>query len=58
MKVVSLMSPAPSDAKLADLTYGTTKGRSSSDPRWRRLDVVLSIILAGIVGIVWIYFSG
>jgi SSS family solute:Na+ symporter len=55
--VVSLRSPAPSDQKLADLTYGTTTGKSDSDPAWRRLDVVLSILLAGIVGIVWLYFS-
>jgi len=56
--VVSLSSPAPSEAKLADLTYGTTTGASASDPGWRRLDVILSVVLAGIVGMVWLYFSG
>jgi len=56
--VVSLMSPAPSETKLADLTYGTTRGRSESDPAWRRLDIVLSVLLAGVVSAIWIYFSG
>jgi len=56
--VVSLRSPAPSDQKLADLTYETTTGRSDSNPAWRRVDVILSIVLAGIVGAIWLYFSG
>ena len=52
---------APSDKKLANLTYATLvvdKQASAFDPAWRRRDVVLSVILALTVGLVWLYFTG
>lgn len=55
--VVSLYSRPPSDAQLADLTYSTA-GKTESNPVWRRRDIQLSIVLAVLVGLVWIYFTG
>lgn len=55
--VVSLLSAPPSEAQIAGLTYSTAT-KTDSDPAWRRKDVILSIILAGVVGLVWIYFRG
>lgn len=56
--LVSLGSPQPSAKKLADLTFGTKTGISRSAPRWRRQDLVLSILLACAVCAVWLYFTG
>jgi solute:Na+ symporter, SSS family len=66
--VVSLVTPPLDDAKLAGLTFATAKaahpgaeqaGRKlASDLLWRRRDVWLSIVLAGCVGLVWLYFTG
>jgi SSS family solute:Na+ symporter len=62
--VVSLSAPAPSDVKLAGLTYATTErpsdasAKSDSDPIWRRKDFLFSMLLMLLVGLVWIYFSG
>jgi hypothetical protein len=66
--VVSLVTPPLDDAKLAGLTFATAKaaqpgaeqaGRKLvSNPLWRRRDVWLSILLAGCVGLVWLYFTG
>jgi SSS family solute:Na+ symporter len=66
--VVSLFTPPQDDAKLAGLTFATAKathpgaeqdGRKlASNPLWRRRDVWLSIVLAGCVGLVWLYFTG
>ncbi len=60
--VVSMTAPAPSDAKLAGLTYATAEHLPSSlpvsEPKWRRKDVMLSLLLALLVGLIWIYFSG
>lgn len=55
--VVSLTSTPPSDEKIAGLTYQTAS-KSESDPIWKRRDIVLSLILAALVGLVWIYFTG
>ena len=55
---VSLRSPAPSEAKLADLTFGTTTGVSQRDSGWRRTDMILSFVLAGVVAVVWFSFTG
>jgi len=29
-----------------------------SNPAWRRVDVGLSLLLAALVGLVWLYFTG
>lgn len=55
--VVSLLSAPPSEAQIAGLTYSTAT-KTESDPAWRRRDLILSIILAAVVGLVWIYFKG
>lgn len=63
--VVSLLTPAHSDAKLAGLTFATAEMPHpeggeipASDPAWKRRDLWLSAVLAIAVGLVWIYFSG
>jgi SSS family solute:Na+ symporter len=59
---VSMTAPAPSNAKLAGLTYATAEhlpsSRPSSEPKWRRKDFMLSALLVACVGLIWIYFSG
>jgi solute:Na+ symporter, SSS family len=70
--IVSLASPPPPYEKVAGLTYAladaapSAGGASSapesvavrqSDPRWRRTDLVLSVILVLCVGLIWLYFS-
>jgi SSS family solute:Na+ symporter len=66
--VVSLFTPPLDEAKLAGLTFATADAaqpggapagqKLASDPLWRRRDVWLSIVLAGCVGLVWLYFTG
>ncbi len=56
--LVSLSAPAPSAEKLRDLTVGTTTGERRSDPRWRRQDLVLSVLLCAAVAAVWVFFRG
>ncbi len=62
--IVSFTAPAPSDSRLAGLTFATAKHpaaaptASDSDPVWRRKDLMLSVLLALCVGLIWIYFSG
>ncbi len=56
--IVSLSTPRPSEEKLADLTYGTLTGSSTSEPRWRRMDLLLSILLGVAICAVWLYFTG
>ena len=55
--VVSLASQPPSKEQIAGLTYSTA-AKTESDPAWRRKDVILSVSLAAVVGLVWIYFTG
>lgn len=57
---VSLATPAPSDAKVRDLTFATLDASTSlpSDPVWKRKDLWATIVLIAIVAIVWIYFTG
>lgn len=68
--VVSLATPAQTDDRLAGLTFATAAmpqpgaaqqpraAESSSDPAWRRKDLWLSVLLAGCVVLVWLYFTG
>jgi SSS family solute:Na+ symporter len=60
--LVSLLTPAQSDAKLAGLTFATAaagKGEvAESDPAWRRRDLWLSVLLVICVLLVWLYFRG
>jgi len=63
--VVSLLTRAEPDAKLAGLTFatatagdnGTERGLESSS-RWRRHDLLLSIVLVIAVAAVWLTFRG
>jgi len=61
--LVSLATPAPSAGQTAGLTLQTrakTPERlpaMQSDPAWRRADLWLSLMLAAIVGVIWIVFS-
>jgi SSS family solute:Na+ symporter len=57
--VVSLATPPPPPEKVAGITFATkTPAASTSDPRWRRQDNILSILLVICVLIVWIWFRG
>src|SRR5687767_3716931 len=56
---VSLVTAPPPLEKVEGITFDTTQ-RSTEGPRgrgWRRIDVVLSVLLALSVGAVWLYFS-
>lgn len=54
---VSLTAPPASEEKLANLTYSTRRF-AVTNPAWKRRDIKLSIILAAVVGLVWLYFTG
>jgi SSS family solute:Na+ symporter len=54
---VSLITNPPSIEKIKGLTFDTAE-TSSIDTKWKRKDIILSVILLLIVGLVWIYFSG
>lgn len=58
--LVSFTAPAPSDKKLAGLTFATTPKplQETSSPRWMRTDIWASIALVAIVVVIWIYFTG
>jgi len=56
--LASLSAPAPSEEKVKDLTFATVSGERRGDARWRRQDVVLSLVLVVAVAVVWIYFRG
>jgi SSS family solute:Na+ symporter len=57
---VSLATPAPAPARVADLTLQTVApppaGVSEAAPRDRRLQVALSLVLAAVIGVLWIVF--
>lgn len=53
----SLTAPPPSEEKLKNLTYSTTAG-ADPESNERKKDLLLSLVLAAIVGLVWMYFSG
>jgi solute:Na+ symporter, SSS family len=55
--VVSLITNPPNENQIKGLTIGTAE-KSDSDPKWKKKDVIFTIILLITVGIVWIYFSG
>jgi SSS family solute:Na+ symporter len=54
--VVSLMTPRPSEEKLAGLTFATTprgEGRM-----WSKWDVINTVIILSIIASVYVYFTG
>jgi SSS family solute:Na+ symporter len=70
--LVSLATPPPPYEKVAGLTYALADAAPSStaeapaklapgarfsDPRWRRQDVILSVVLTLCVGLIWWYFA-
>ena len=57
--IVSLLTPAPPAAKVANLTFATVEPVEMPDAtrRWRRRDLGLSVVLVACVGFLWIYFS-
>ncbi|MDA8017860.1 MAG: sodium:solute symporter [Thermoanaerobaculia bacterium] len=64
--LVSLLTPAQSDARLAGLTFATADAAAPAgteahhvepDPSRRRTDLWLSILLAGCVAAIWILFA-
>jgi SSS family solute:Na+ symporter len=56
---VSLLTPAPSPAQLAGLTYqrGMPADAAPADRKGHRLNVGLSILLAALLGVLWIVFA-
>jgi SSS family solute:Na+ symporter len=57
--VVSYFTSKPSFNKIEGLTiYTITKEIDIKDKSWRKRDLILSVLLILIVGIVWAYFSG
>jgi SSS family solute:Na+ symporter len=55
--VVSLATQAPSDAKLANLTFATTDGLGAEGDDSRKLDLMLTLGLVAIIVIIWIVFA-
>jgi SSS family solute:Na+ symporter len=57
--VVSLVTPPPPADKVAGLTFATQEPVpvEATRPGWRRRDLVLSVVLVGCVGLLWLYFS-
>jgi SSS family solute:Na+ symporter len=56
--VVSYATPAPSAVHTADLTYKTAAASpvTDDDPSKRRVNVVMSLLLAALIGVLWIVF--
>jgi SSS family solute:Na+ symporter len=60
---VSLLTPPEDERKLAGLTFATTPPAAPLDitdeqRRAHRMNVGLTLLLAGLVGAIWIYFRG
>ncbi len=56
--LVSMRTAPPSEEQLRDLTFATVTGETGGNARWRKQDILLSVLLAAAVAAVWIYFSG
>jgi len=67
--LVSLATRPPAYEKVAGLTYALADAAQSAeagpvpaamrvtDPRWRRMDLILSVVLVLCVGLIWWYFA-
>jgi SSS family solute:Na+ symporter len=57
--IVSYLTSEPSAKKVEGLTIHTTKREIDiKDKSWKTRDLILSVLLILLVGIVWVYFSG
>ena len=58
--IVSLLTGIPSKEKYEGITYSTKNMGEPlpENPVWKKRDIVLSVLLIIIIGLVWIYFSG
>jgi len=56
--VVSMMTPPPATERVADLTLQTVAPSDAvkTSPRERSLQITLSVLLAAIIGTLWIVF--
>jgi len=57
---VSLITASPPAAQIADITYSRAQpgaGAPAAAAEVRRLDIGLSLLLAGIIGVLWIVFA-
>jgi SSS family solute:Na+ symporter len=56
--VVSMMTPPPAPARVADLTLQTVAPSElvAVAPRERTLEIALSVLLAAVIGALWIVF--
>ena len=57
---VSLVTAPPAPEKVAGITFATADRsieEGSRGPGWRRVDLILSLLLALSVGAIWLYFS-
>jgi SSS family solute:Na+ symporter len=59
LAIVSLLTPAPPASKVDGLTFGALKPvpAAETNRRWRRADLLMSLLLVVGVALVWIYFS-
>jgi solute:Na+ symporter, SSS family len=57
--LVSALTPAPSREQVESLTFrlGTAAGRGARLAEWR-VEIILSGLLAVVVAVIWVYFSG
>ena len=59
MIIVSMITPKPNQEQLNGLTYSTTTegDKEITNNSWNTFDVVNSVIIIGILGLILIYFS-
>ena len=57
--VISLLTPAPSDEKVAGLTYSSITDEQQEENResWNRWDVAGTVVVLGLVLAIYLYFS-
>jgi SSS family solute:Na+ symporter len=55
--MVSMLTPAQSDEKLAGLTYATAGAPPKGNAAWRRQDIFLTIMIVLGVAATWLFFS-